>query len=116
MSWFIYVLKKYAVFSGRASRREFWTFQLVAFLISIVLAILSTLVSAVTLLGLVFSLALIVPSIAVSVRRLHDYGYSGWLVLIAFIPLIGIVVLIFLWAQPGKPDTNKYGPVPLTEL
>jgi len=116
MSWFLYAFKKYAVFSGRASRSEFWFFQLVALLISIGLVFLSMLVSAAGILSLIFSLAVIIPSVAVSTRRLHDYGLTGWLNLLAFIPVIGLLILIFLWAQPGKLDTNKYGPIPLTTL
>lgn len=96
--------QKYATFSGRASRPEFWWFVLFTVIASIVASMLGEVVN-----GLV-SLALLLPSIAVGARRLHDIGKTGWLQLLWFIPVIGWAVLIYWAVQPGEGD-NKYGAV-----
>lgn len=99
------VLKdKYADFNGRATRSEYWWYSLFAFVLGIVLGILNIKI----LTGLV-GLALLVPNIAVGVRRLHDTGRSGWMLLLALIPLIGSLVLIYFFVQESKED-NQYGP------
>ncbi len=99
------VLKdKYADFNGRATRSEYWWYTLFAFVLGIVLGILNIKI----LTGLV-GLALLVPNIAVGVRRLHDTGRSGWMLLLALIPLIGSLVLIYFFVQESKED-NQYGP------
>ncbi len=121
MEWFLKVVRdNYANFEGRARREEFWMFTLVSFGISIGLSILagvlgilsSTLGGLVGIVGWLFSLAVFVPSIAVAVRRLHDTNRSGWMLLIALIPLIGIIVLIVFWATEGDHRPNQYGPDP----
>lgn len=88
MHWYVDVLKKYAVFSGRARRQEFWMFTLFSVIISIVLAIIDNAMGSIVL-GLVYSLAVLLPSLGVAVRRLHDTGRSGWFVLFPLIPLVG---------------------------
>ena len=118
MNWFLLALKKYAVFSGRSQRSEYWFFVLFYLIIYIVLAVLDALLGTIqsgTQVGLlsgVFSLAMIVPSIAVAARRLHDTDRSGWWQLLVLIPLIGVIVLIVFLAQDTKPGENKYGPSP----
>ena len=118
MNWFMAVLRKYAVFEGRARRREYWFFVLFYILISVVLAVvdrmLGTYVEAYGMgaLGALFCLGLLIPSIAVGVRRLHDTGRSGWWLLIGFIPLIGMIVLIVFFVLDSQPGTNAYGPNP----
>ncbi len=118
MNWFMTVLRKYAVFEGRARRREYWFFVLFYILISVVLAVvdrmLGTYVEAYGMgaLGALFCLGLLIPSIAVGVRRLHDTGRSGWWLLIGFIPLIGMIVLIVFFVLDSQPGTNAYGPNP----
>ncbi|MDY6783937.1 MAG: DUF805 domain-containing protein [Cyanobacteriota bacterium] len=113
MTWYQEVLKKYAVFSGRAGRREYWYFFLCNLLISFGLAvidgILNSLVQGIGVLGVIYSLAVFVPSLAVAVRRLHDTGRSGWFLLLGLIPLIGAIIVIVFLASKGDPDTNKYG-------
>ena len=94
MSWFIKALKKYAVFSGRSRRMEAWYFVLFVVIITVVLNMLDLLIGANTRAGVgvlssLFSLAVLIPSIAVSVRRLHDIDRTGWWVLISLIPIIG---------------------------
>ncbi len=96
---------KYADFSGRATRPEYWFFVLLAVIVATLAA---TVHPAVGLL----QLGLIVPHLAVACRRLHDVGKSGWLQLIALIPIIGVLVLIYFLAQPGDRSANVYGPSP----
>ena len=117
MNWYLGVLKKYAVFNGRAQRSEYWFFILFNIIISIILSVLDGLLgsydvqSGFGLLSGIYSLAVIVPSIAVTTRRLHDIGKSGWWQLIAIIPLLGAIVLIIWLAMDSKED-NKYGENP----
>ncbi len=105
--------KKYATFSGRAKRPEFWYFTLFYFLGSIVLNILEGFLfgfrSDINPLSAIFSLAMFLPQIAVAVRRLHDIGRSGWWYLLVLIPLIGWIVLIYWYVQPSEKGANKYG-------
>ncbi len=89
-------LTKYVDFNGTASRSEFWWFVLFVFLVCVALNIVSPLV------GGLFGLAMLLPELAAGARRLHDTGKSGWLQLLLLIPLIGLIILIVLWAQPGK--------------
>jgi uncharacterized membrane protein YhaH (DUF805 family) len=101
--------RQYVGFSGRAPRSEFWYFQLFAVLLGIGAAILDPTGA----IGGLVSLALLLPSLAVSVRRLHDTNRSGWWLLIALIPLVGIIILIVWWASRGEPHANRFGPPPL---
>jgi uncharacterized membrane protein YhaH (DUF805 family) len=94
---------KYADFNGRAKRPEFWWFVLFCFGGSLVLEFVSSYVSW------AFSLATLVPSIAVGARRLHDVNKSGWLQLLGLIPILGWLYLIYVCAQPGDTDDNQYG-------
>lgn len=104
--WFIKCMKHYVNFNGRARRKEFWFFQMVSTGITLVL---SGLLGGVALL---FTLAVLLPSIAVSARRLHDTGRSGWLSLVGLIPVVGILVLIYWWAQDSQQQPNAFGVVP----
>lgn len=99
---------KYADFDGRASRSEFWWWVLFVFLASSAASIVSPIASG------VFSLAVLLPNIAVAARRLHDTDRSGWFQLIALIPLIGWLLMIYWCAQPGK-DPNRFGSPRITE-
>ncbi|HBK56024.1 MAG TPA: DUF805 domain-containing protein [Xanthomonadales bacterium] len=118
MEWFMQALRKYAVFSGRARRKEYWFFMLFSVLISIALMVLDTSIGLATdggiYLGfyLLFSLAILLPSLAVAVRRLHDGDRTGWWVLIGFVPLIGALVLLVFMVQDGTRGDNQYGPDP----
>lgn len=115
MNWYLEVLKKYAVFNGRARRKEYWFFVLFNIIISIVLTIIDGVTGSfspeagVGLLSGIYALAVLIPSIAVTVRRLHDTGRNGWWLLIGFIPLIGIVVLLIFMAEESKPGDNQFG-------
>ncbi|MCP4440872.1 MAG: DUF805 domain-containing protein [Aureispira sp.] len=119
MEWYKVCMQKYADFSGRARRSEFWYFFLMNFLIGIVTTIIDRTIGTFdprTGYGVVngiYSLAVFIPSLAVGARRLHDIGKSGWLQLIVLIPLVGIIVLIVFWATEGVRETNEYGRNPL---
>ncbi|WP_328946547.1 DUF805 domain-containing protein [Streptomyces sp. NBC_00250] len=111
MNWYLEVLKKYVVFTGRARRKEFWMFELINLIISIVLAVVDMSLDM-QLLGTIYALAVFLPSLAVTVRRLHDTGRSGWWILIALVPLIGFIVLIVFAATEGEQHENAHGPNP----
>jgi uncharacterized membrane protein YhaH (DUF805 family) len=117
MNWYLEVLKKYAVFSGRARRREYWMFTLVNFVITILLMIIDGALGLGDRGGMgplraVYTLAVLIPGIAVSVRRLHDVGRSGWWLFIALIPCVGGIILLVFMVQDGQPEPNEYGPNP----
>lgn len=97
---------KYADFNGRAKRPEYWWFVLFTVLVSLALSMVSEIVSG------IFSLAVLLPSIAAAARRLHDTGRSGWWQLIVLLPIIGIIVLIVFLAQEGSAETNQFGETP----
>lgn len=112
MHWFTDVItNKYFEFDGRASKQEFWMFVLFYFIFAIGISIIAE-VSGAKLLADLFALALLIPSIGVTVRRLHDIGKSGWWVFIGLIPLLGLIVLIVFTIQDGQPGENDYGPNP----
>jgi uncharacterized membrane protein YhaH (DUF805 family) len=117
MHWYIDVLQKYAVFSGRARRAEYWFFVLFNFLISIGLAIVDAVLGLTSDSGFgplqsLYGLAVFVPSLAVSVRRLHDTNRTGWWLLIALIPIVGAVVLLIFMVTDSDAGANQYGPNP----
>lgn len=103
MDYFIGALKKYADFSGRARRKEYWMFILIYIIINVVLAVLGL-----NVISMLVGLGLLIPSISIAARRLHDTGRSGWWQLIALLPLIGFIVLIVFLVQDGQ-ETNDYG-------
>ncbi|MBN1407293.1 MAG: DUF805 domain-containing protein [Calditrichaceae bacterium] len=108
MKWYLEVLKKYAVFSGKASRQEFWMFVLFNLIFSIVASILDNVLGTSVgsmgygIISTLYLLAVLIPSIAVTIRRLHDTGRSGWWILLVFIPIIGWIWLIVLMILKGK--------------
>lgn len=121
MNEFMAVIKNYAGFTGRAGRREYWMFYLVYLVIYAGLAIASAVLpdalgSIFGILVLVFALGLLIPSIAVGVRRLHDSDRSGWWLLIALIPIVGIFWLLYLLIIEGTPESNRFGPSPVALL
>ena len=118
MNWYLKVLKNYAVFSGRARRKEYWMFTLFNIIFSIIAIILDNILgTAIENVGyglfyFLYVLAVLIPSLAVSVRRLHDVGKSGWMILIALIPIIGGIWLLVLMATDSNPGENQYGSNP----
>lgn len=111
--YFVTILKtRYAQFDGRARRSEFWYFALFSAIISIVLSVISNMIFGSMLLPNLYNLAILVPSLALAVRRLHDIGKSGWFVLLLFVPLIGWAILLYFYAKDSAPGSNQYGPCP----
>jgi len=118
MQWYLGVIKNnYANFHGRARRKEYWIFALVNVVAIIVLSILDGVLhsrssSGFGVLSGLFALAILLPSLAVAVRRLHDTGRSGFWVLISLIPFIGGIILLVFCLLPGNPGPNSHGPDP----
>ena len=112
------VLNNYANFSGRARRSEYWYFILFNMIVEGVFNLLSTKLDGNflgTMIGIiagVYGLAILVPSLAVAWRRLHDTGRSGWLYLLLLIPLVGSIILLVFLCQDSQPGSNQYGPNP----
>ena len=118
MNWYLKVLKQYADFSGRARRKEYWMFVLFNMIFAIVAMILDN-VLGIAMEGIgygplygLYVLAMLIPGLAVAVRRLHDVGKSGWMILIALIPLIGAIWLLVLMVADSNPGENQYGQNP----
>lgn len=112
MNWYLDVLKKYAVFSGRARRKEYWMFILFNLIVSIVLAVADLSLGSPLVLYYIYSLAVLLPSLAVSVRRLHDTDRSGWWMLLMFLPIVGPIVLFIFFLFDSSPQENKHGANP----
>ena len=113
MNWYLKVLRQYADFSGRARRTESWIFTLIDRVILISLFIVLSLMNLnpilVSFIAYGYAIALFIPTLAVSVRRLHDVGKSGWMLLVGLIPIIGGIWLLILWIMDGDSGENKYG-------
>ncbi|NVO86130.1 DUF805 domain-containing protein [Hymenobacter terrestris] len=119
MEYFLHGIRNYAVFSGRARRKEYWMFALFQALIGIVILLADSLLGIsfgenydFGILHSLYSLALFIPGLAVSVRRLHDVGKSGWFMFIILIPLVGVIWLLVLDCTEGTRGDNQYGPDP----
>ena len=118
MNWYLKVFQQYADFKGRARRMEFWMFTLINAIIAFIIAVIERMMgwnfeeSDTGFISSIYSLVVLIPSIAVSVRRLHDVGKSGWMLLLNFIPLIGQIWLLILFITDSLPGSNQYGPNP----
>jgi uncharacterized membrane protein YhaH (DUF805 family) len=118
MNWYLKVLKQYADFSGRARRKEYWMFALFNIIFIVVAMILDNVLGLTAgelpygVFYFLYAFAVLIPGLAVSVRRLHDVGKSGWMLLIALIPLIGAIWLLVLMVTDSNPGENQYGPNP----
>lgn len=113
------VLSNYAGFAGRASRSEFWWFALFYLLVQLACGVLDAVLFSSYgggPIGALVSLALLLPYLAVSVRRLHDIDRSGWWLLISLVPLVGMIVLLVFFVQRGTPGPNRFGADPLPAL
>lgn len=111
MNYYIECFKKYAVFSGRARRKELFMFFLFNFIVCIVASVLDALFAG-GILYLLVLLACFLPGFAVQIRRLHDIGKSGWWYLLCLIPLIGSIILLVWFCYDSQPGDNAYGPNP----
>ncbi|HEX3809931.1 MAG TPA: DUF805 domain-containing protein [Rhizomicrobium sp.] len=113
INWFqTVVTKHYVDFQGRARRAEYWWYTLVYIVIYVILAIIQNILGTGAILTGILSLALLLPSLGVSFRRMHDIDRSAWWLLLAFIPLIGAIILIYWFAQPGTAGSNQFGSDP----
>ena len=113
MNWYIKVLKNYAVFSGRARRKEYWMFVLFNFIFALVLSLIGLLTFGMLyILSILYGVAVLVPALAVAVRRLHDIGKSGWYYFIILIPIAGPIWFLVLMCTDSQPGDNQYGPNP----
>lgn len=108
------VRNHYADFSGRTTRKAFWMFVLVNFIVSVILTIIDEAVG-VQVLSTLYSLLLIIPSVAIGARRLHDTDKSGWWQLIGIIPIVGWIILIIMLARKGDGGPNRFGQVVATD-
>ena len=123
MHWYIDVLKKYTVFSGRARRKEFWMFFLFSVVILMIFAVIDEFMGlkfemggdSYGFLSSLYYLGVAIPYLAVIVRRLHDTDRSGWWILISLIPLIGGIILLVFLILEGTKDDNRFGPDPKAE-
>ena len=113
MDWYLMALKKYADFKGRSQRKEYWMFTLFNLLAFFVLSVVgSVLGDHAELLTGIYSLGVLLPSVAVTVRRLHDIGRSGWWALLMVVPVVGALILVVFALQDSQPEANEYGPNP----
>jgi uncharacterized membrane protein YhaH (DUF805 family) len=118
MEWYLLVLKRYAEFNGRSRRKEYWMFTLYNIVIFLVLYIAGFVTLERTGISMVFfglafiyALAILVPNLAVSVRRLHDIDKSGWWILLAFVPVVSLALIVLMCLE-GTPGDNRFGPNP----
>jgi len=111
LNHYLGVLTNYAGFSGRARRAEYWMFTLLSTIASVILLVIGALIHF-PLLGGIYGLAVLVPTLAVLFRRLHDTGRSAWWILIALVPLVGLITILVFTCLDGTPGSNDYGPSP----
>lgn len=122
MIWYLKVLNQYSDFKSRARRKEYWMFALFNFIISMLIVGVDNALgfsfnytgnfSGTGVFNLLYNLLILIPSLAVAVRRLHDIGKSGWMLLIGLIPLVGVIWLLILLLRDSEARENKYGPNP----
>jgi len=118
MNWYLEALKKYAVFSGRSRRKEYWYFFLFNSIFYLILLIIDTLTgtynqeNGMGLLTTIYFIAVLLPSLGLSVRRLHDTNRRGWWILLSLIPIIGAIVLLIFMVQDSTPGENRFGSNP----
>ena len=111
MDWYFSVLEGCTRFSGRARPREFWMFMLVNLILTAALILVDAMIGTPGIMAGCYSLAMVLPAAAVSVRRLHDTNHSGWWMLVVLIPIAGLSVLVLL-TREGSPGYNRFGANP----
>ena len=112
MNWYVEALKnKYATFTGRAHRTEFWMFLLVTVIVTLVVSVVDSIIGK-QVLSTLYGLATLMPGMAIGARRLHDTDRSGWWQLLGLVPLVGIIVLIVFYVQDSQPGGNRFGANP----
>ena len=115
MDWYLGVLRQYAVFDGRARRKEYWMFLLFNFVIAAALGLVGRVIGLGGALQALYTLGVLIPGLAVSVRRLHDTGRSGWWLLVVLVPLVGWLIVLYFMVQPGETAENSHGPDPKSD-
>ena len=121
MEWYFTVLRKYADFDGRARRKEYWMYQLVNFAVVMILYVSDAFAAifdtglGIGVLTIGYSLAVLIPGLAVQVRRLHDTGRSGWWIFVGLVPVIGAFALLAFMLIEGDAGANEYGDDPKLE-
>ncbi|OCG49727.1 hypothetical protein A9G35_11370 [Gilliamella sp. Choc5-1] len=114
MNWFIDCItkKNYANFNGRARRKEYWMFILFYIILAFITIIIDKMIGSPLVITAILVSALFLPSLAVTVRRLHDTSKSGWWVLLQFIPYIGGIIILVFCVMDSTPGSNQYGENP----
>ncbi|MEL0632733.1 DUF805 domain-containing protein [Pseudoalteromonas carrageenovora] len=112
MEYFMEAMRRYTDFSGRTRRKNFWMFILFYAIFYVICAVIDGVIGTAPIVTTLFSLAMLIPSISIAARRLHDTGRSGWWQLIALIPLIGGIVLLVFYVLDSHQGENDYGPNP----
>ncbi|GGP24644.1 DUF805 domain-containing protein [Silvimonas amylolytica] len=120
MNWYVAVLQNYTGFTGRARRKEFWMFALCNLIINLILRVADHLFGffiltpegSIGILGTIYGLAVLIPSLAVAVRRLHDGDHTGWWLFMVLLPIVGSIILLVFMLQQSSPGTNRFGPSP----
>ena len=102
----------YVNFNGRARRSEYWYWTLFVFIVLVACNVLSSVIPSIVMVQGIFTLAILLPGLAVAVRRLHDIGKSGWFILLTLIPLIGAIILIIWYCKDSDEGFNRFGPSP----
>jgi len=112
MNWYFEALKKYSTFEGRASRKEYWMYILISLIVFIFLRYVVSIIDTHGFLLIIYIVGIIIPTLAVKVRRLHDINVTGWNLLLVFIPFIGPFLLLINLITDGQEGTNRFGPNP----
>ena len=112
MEWYLSVFRRYAEFTGRSRRKEYWMFALVNAIVWLVLYVVGKQSLVLLIILAIYAVAVLVPSLAVTVRRLHDTGRSGWWWLISFVPFVGAIVLLVFLCQDSQAGSNPWGANP----
>ena len=117
MNWYLKVLQQYFDFKGRARRKEYWMFYLFNIIATFILIIIDSLLfdianDGLPILTLLYSLGVAIPSLAVTIRRLHDTGRSGWWFFVSFVPFVGGIILLIFTVMDSEPGKNNWGPNP----
>ena len=126
MDWMLMPLRRYAEFSGRSRRKEYWMFALLNLLVSVFIGLVAlllytldwseeammTVMGPLMVAGVIYSLIAFIPGIAVTIRRLHDTDRSGWNILWGLVPVIGTFMLLYFYVSEGTPGSNRFGADP----
>ncbi|MGW6895605.1 DUF805 domain-containing protein [Streptomyces sp. NBC_00624] len=115
MHWYLDVLKKYVAFSGRARRKEYWMYMLFNYIAIIIAVVLDVAIGTQPVITAIYLFAVLLPSLGVNIRRLHDTGRSGWWILFGIVPLAGPITLLVFECLEGDRSQNAYGPDPKSE-